>query len=81
MGLLPVYCTHGQLEEEVGGMDEKMSVYGYTLSATVPLESGMRVIVDLVWRKRLMRVFQKSMKTVVRRLQKYELGRFFIITR
>lgn len=68
-GFLPVFCTAEQLERKGNGEYEEKSVYEFTSSKIVPLESGVRVPADSVGRERRMWLLHESMKVVVGPLQ------------
>lgn len=69
---IAVHCNASQTEEERSAKDAENSVHGLPSSMLVLLESAVRAIVDLVVRKRKVRLLHESMKVVVSLLQEYK---------
>lgn len=69
-GLVLVCCIQTHLKKDKSRKSEQMTLYGFTSSVTLPLESRILVTADSVGRIRMMRAFHKTLKVVVRPLQK-----------
>lgn len=69
VGPLSVCCSYERSEGEKRGEHEEMSMYEFTSSRTLLLESVVLVSTDIVGTEERIMVLQESMKAVVEALQ------------